>query len=45
MEDDVVLEIDHIHPVKEGGTNDEGNLWTLCYCCNRGKAAKQLVAA
>jgi hypothetical protein len=45
MQDDVVLEIDHIHPVKEGGTSDEENLWTLCHCCNRGKAAKQLVAA
>jgi hypothetical protein len=43
MQDDVVLEIDHIHPVKDGGTSDEENLWTLCHCCNRGKAAKQLV--
>jgi 5-methylcytosine-specific restriction endonuclease McrA len=35
----VLLEIDHIIPVKEGGDNDEGNLFTACLDCNRGKGA------
>lgn len=34
-----VLEIDHIDPVSLGGGNEEGNLVTSCYACNRGKAA------
>lgn len=36
------LEIDHKHPLSRGGTNHESNLWTLCYECNRGKAAQSL---
>lgn len=39
---DVVLEIDHIRPVADGGDNDDMNLITACYNCNRGKAAKVL---
>jgi len=35
---EVVLECDHIIPVAEGGTNDEGNLVTACADCNRGKS-------
>lgn len=35
---DVLLEIDHIIPVSEGGTNDDGNLVTSCFDCNRGKS-------
>lgn len=35
---DVVLECDHIVPVVEGGGDDEGNLVTACFDCNRGKA-------
>lgn len=35
----VVLEIDHIVPVAEGGTNESQNLVTACYECNRGKGA------
>jgi len=35
----VVLEVDHIHPVAEGGTNDVDNLVTACFHCNRGKGA------
>lgn len=35
---DVLLEVDHIIPVAEGGTNDEENLATACFDCNRGKA-------
>lgn len=37
-----LLEIDHITPVAEGGTNEEGNLVTACMDCNRGKAAVPL---
>lgn len=35
---DVVLECDHITPVVEGGGNEEENLVTSCFNCNRGKA-------
>jgi HNH endonuclease len=35
---DVILEIDHIEPISEGGSNDESNLATACTSCNRGKA-------
>ena len=34
---EVILEIDHIKPVAEGGTNDVINLITSCRDCNRGK--------
>lgn len=37
---DVLLEIDHIKPVKEGGTNDITNLITACKDCNVGKGAR-----
>lgn len=33
------LEVDHIIPVARGGTNDPGNLQTLCRSCNRAKGA------
>ena len=33
----VVLEIDHIIPVKAGGDNSFNNLNTSCYACNHGK--------
>jgi hypothetical protein len=39
---DVILEVDHIHPIAEGGDNDEMNLITSCYECNRGKGSKIL---
>lgn len=39
---DVVLELDHIHPVSLGGDSDEMNLITSCDVCNRGKGAKVL---
>ena len=42
---DVLLEIDHIIPVKEGGDNDESNLFTACIDCNRGKGATPLCSA
>ncbi len=35
---DVILEVDHIKPVSEGGTNDMTNLITACFDCNRGKS-------
>ena len=39
---DVVLEVDRIKPVAEGGTNDITNLITSCFDCNRGKGARLL---
>lgn len=39
---DVVLEIDHIIPVVDGGTNDTINLTTACFDCNRGKGKERL---
>lgn len=39
---DVILEVDHIIPVAEGGTNDAFNLITSCRDCNRGKGKKLL---
>jgi hypothetical protein len=37
--DEVQLEVDHIIPVADGGTDELDNLATLCRDCNRGKAA------
>lgn len=34
----VVLEIDHVIPVSKGGTDDQENLVTSCWECNRGKS-------
>ncbi len=34
---EVTLEIDHIIPVADGGTEEPGNLQTLCRSCNQGK--------
>lgn len=42
MAPDVVLEVDHINPVADGGDNDILNLITSCMDCNRGKGKKQL---
>jgi len=39
---DVVLHVDHIHPVSRGGENDLLNLITSCFDCNAGKAAREL---
>lgn len=38
----VVLHVDHILPVAEGGTNDITNLITACQPCNAGKGARLL---
>lgn len=39
---EVVLQVDHIVPVAEGGTNDSMNLLTSCRDCNLGKGKKRL---
>ena len=39
---DVVLEVDHIHPVSKGGKNELMNLVTSCRDCNRGKGKRKL---
>lgn len=39
---EVVLEVDHIVPVARGGSDDEMNLATSCWACNRGKSDKSL---
>lgn len=42
MAPDVILEIDHINPVANGGDNDIMNLVTSCRDCNRGKGKTEL---
>ena len=39
---DVILEIDHINPIKNGGDNNILNLITSCFDCNRGKGKRKL---
>jgi hypothetical protein len=39
---EVVLEVDHIHPSSKGGSDDEINLITSCFDCNRGKSDKKI---
>jgi hypothetical protein len=34
------LEIEHLHPIAEGGTDEEENLWLACRNCNGFKHAK-----
>ncbi|WP_225784478.1 HNH endonuclease [Xenophilus sp. Marseille-Q4582] len=41
----VLLHVDHIHPVAEGGTNEIDNLVTACEPCNAGKGARLLNVA
>ncbi|MCK5610983.1 HNH endonuclease [Candidatus Pacearchaeota archaeon] len=38
----IILEVDHIKPVKDGGENEIDNLLTSCFDCNRGKGATRL---
>ena len=38
--DDVVLHIDHIIPIKQGGSDEMSNLVTSCSSCNLGKGVK-----
>lgn len=42
MAPDVILEVDHILPVAEGGTNNIMNLITSCHDCNSGKGKRKL---
>ncbi len=39
---DVLLQVDHIHPVAKGGAGDITNLITACEDCNAGKSDKLL---
>lgn len=39
---DVVLNVDHIHPVASGGDNSIVNLITACKACNSGKGKRKL---
>ncbi|MBT9166735.1 MAG: hypothetical protein DDT19_00059 [Syntrophomonadaceae bacterium] len=36
---EIMLEIDHVEPKSQGGTDDINNLITACFDCNRGKTA------
>lgn len=38
----VILEVDHVDPVANGGNNDIDNLVTACFDCNRGKSDRLL---
>lgn len=40
---DARLEVDHINPVSNGGNDNEDNLITSCYACNRGKRERLIV--
>lgn len=42
MAPDVILEVDHIKPVANGGNNDLLNLITSCRDCNRGKGKREI---
>lgn len=42
---DVILEVDHITAVAAGGGDDEDNLITACFNCNRGKSDRDLNVA
>jgi len=39
---EVILEVDHAVPLAVGGSDDDDNLVTACYECNRGKGARLL---
>lgn len=39
---EVILHVDHIHPVSDGGENEIMNLVTACAACNQGKSNKKL---
>jgi len=40
--DGAKLHIDHKTPLAKGGSNEDGNLWTLCEDCNLGKSDSDL---
>ena len=37
------LEVDHIIPIAENGTDEESNLRTTCYACNQGRNGLQII--
>ncbi|MBE9570319.1 MAG: HNH endonuclease [Proteobacteria bacterium] len=39
----VKLEVDHIIPCSDGGRDEEDNLTTSCYACNRGKSTLSII--
>ena len=39
---EVILHVDHINPVANGGDNHQDNLITSCQSCNLGKGARKL---
>ena len=39
---EVILELDHIVSIKEGGDNRISNLITACFDCNRGKGTEKI---
>lgn len=41
--DETILEVDHLVPRSEGGTNDEDNLITSCRLCNKQKLNHEIV--
>lgn len=42
---EIVLEVDHIQPRKRKGKDNEENLITACFDCNRGKGCRDLKIA
>lgn len=43
IDHEVVLEVDHSLSKKDKGTNDEDNLVTSCFDCNRGKSKSSII--
>lgn len=39
----VTLEVDHILPIEDGGTDESNNLKTSCFACNRGKSGLSVI--
>jgi len=39
---EITLEVDHVHPISKGGSDDINNLITACFDCNRGKTNIEL---
>lgn len=41
----VILEVDHVNPRASGGGDEEANLVTSCFNCNRGKSDRKIAPA